>query len=620
MVRKKLKNKKNFFEKVINLDRSFFSFKTLFKLIFIFIFIFLFLFSNSFYENENEINLLAVSQNNLEEDNLYKLKLKVRKGNGKIYLDTNKIFEEDTQISILDSNRYACEVFDLKCDKFDFYYSFEGDSLILKGPSASSSIAILTASNINKHNLKKDVIITGGLSQGGLITNVGSIEKKIVLAINNNFSKVLVPKFSLSNKNEINYSKYDINVLLVLDIFDAYNYFLEDKNSFKKEHFKIENSNKPLQILSNEVYKNSMKKMSENLCYNTQKKLEKFNKFKLDNFNLSKRILSLENRTKKLINFSKKHKEEKNYYTYGSYCYRININLDYLNFYLENFYKDDKKKLIKKIEGEFNEIKIEVDDLENYLIKKSPEDFIRTQNDFYRYLILSSRINEAKSGISNLEKQNISNFTKEQILDFYFGISSIKNRIDTINQWKSFLKNTGKRIEISENLLKDYCYKIRKEVFLKNVILQSYNVDIFNQNLNEFDKISNTKRYELCIYNGLELISNINLINIGSDESNLEEHQKEIRKLLEDRFSRLDKNDFPVIPLMYHEYSNSLLEDGDDFSSLKFLIQALVFLDINYDLKETHEYDIFRDSFYNLLKNKVFFILLFLLFSLILIV
>ena len=65
----------------------------------------------------------------------------------KNYIETNSMQQIDTQVSITNSQKIACETFQLNCNYYDFYYNFKGISSVLKGPSASSAIAIITAAN-----------------------------------------------------------------------------------------------------------------------------------------------------------------------------------------------------------------------------------------------------------------------------------------------------------------------------------------------------------------------------------------------------------------------------------------------------------------------------------------
>jgi predicted S18 family serine protease len=114
--------------------------------------------------SSNTISLLAVSEDQFGEvttGSIIKLHLTTKPGSGKINVNLNTIQEIDTQISIINSQKIACELFSLDCESYDFFYDFEGSALVLKGPSASSAIAVLVAKTLNKEKLDNNTVITG---------------------------------------------------------------------------------------------------------------------------------------------------------------------------------------------------------------------------------------------------------------------------------------------------------------------------------------------------------------------------------------------------------------------------------------------------------------------------
>ena len=192
MIKKKLKKDNNSSKKIKeNLNQK----KLIKNLTKIALIIFILLgisYTNTIESYSNSISLLAVSEDqdgNLVGGSLIKLNLKLTPGTGQTYINLQTIEEIDTQISIINSQKIACNLFNLDCQKYDFYYDFEGSALVLKGPSASSAIAILTAKTINKIKINNKAVITGALNSGGLVGTVGGIETKVKIAQENGFEK-----------------------------------------------------------------------------------------------------------------------------------------------------------------------------------------------------------------------------------------------------------------------------------------------------------------------------------------------------------------------------------------------------------------------------------------------
>jgi len=191
------------------------------------IIIILFLITSFYITNktfQNKISVLAVHENengDIVGGSKIDLNLKIERGNGQIFVNLDSVEEIDTQISIINSNKITCELFNLDCNKYNFYYSFDNSALILKGPSASSAIAVLTAKTVLKEKMDKNTVITGSLASGGIIGNVGGIDKKIEVAENMGFEKIVIPIFSKYNKTK----NRTIEVLPAIDIIDAYNHF-----------------------------------------------------------------------------------------------------------------------------------------------------------------------------------------------------------------------------------------------------------------------------------------------------------------------------------------------------------------------------------------------------------
>ena len=94
------------------------------------------------------------------------------------------------------------------CTKYDFFYTIRSNSVIVGGPSAGASLAVLTLSVLEDLPIDQSTTITGTINSGGIIGPVGGILPKIEAAAKSDIKKVLIPKYS--KVNESNITEYQI--------------------------------------------------------------------------------------------------------------------------------------------------------------------------------------------------------------------------------------------------------------------------------------------------------------------------------------------------------------------------------------------------------------------------
>ncbi len=387
----------------------------------------------------NSISLLAVSEDkngNPISGSIVKLNLEIRPGSGQIYTNLNTIEEIDTQISIINSQKIACNLFSLPCEKYDFYFNFEGSALVLKGPSASSAIAILTAKTVKKEQIENDVVITGSLNSGGIIGSVGGIEEKIIVADEYEFSKVLIPEFSSYNLTSLNEKNLSIEIVPIFDLIEAYNNFNGHKYELKTEQ------------INNEDYLKEMEKLSDSICLRSNNLKEKIN-FSLIKINSTEESYKLQ--AEKSYNYSENAKNIGNYYSRGSFCYNSNINYRLLFEKEQNLTLEQRDEKIEELKKEINE----------KYVKLMSEDYkinLETTNDFYVYLLMIDRIEESKEYLKEAEKLKI------EIIS-----SNNNNNIQiSINDSSITVNNNS-----NENISKTKNKKSKNIVEEKNLINQS---------------------------------------------------------------------------------------------------------------------------------------------------
>lgn len=527
----------------------------------------------------NSIHLLAVSEDEngkLTGGSVIELFLKIKPGSGETYVNLNTIREVDTQISILNSKKAACLIFELDCSKYDFYYDFKGSALILKGPSASSAIAILTAKTINREHINDDIAITGSLSSGGLIGSVGGINEKIEVAENREYKKVLVPFFSKYNSSK------KLDIIPVLDIVTAYNEFGGKKYSLKNK------------AVRTKEFSQTMKELSELMCLRA-KEIKK-----LINTDSIRQNSSLDKYFKSAIdsfNSSRKTYNEENYYSTGSFCYNSNINYRIVQKIQENLSFNEINNSINKLN---NKIVVKEKDIEN--IAKNTTSL----NDFYVTLLLFDRTSEAKKMLEDAKKQLNSNETNTTKATIFY--SKALERFNTVGLWQLFIQNKKSTYSFNNRILGKACEKITKEITIKSKLLENFNSNLLDNLVNKQNNLlrTNSNKY-LCIYQGLELIGRLdtmlNSVNINTNKS--EAYVKNILDFTQKRIELNSNGDFPFIPYIYFEYSSDLFTTKQYYPAMLYANFALSYSDLNLYLEQDNFLDTskIRKFFFELFEN-----------------
>jgi hypothetical protein len=584
------KSKKISLKKIFNKKNLYVSSVAILKLLLISFVIFGLYENNSSYANT--VSLLAVSEDSEGEivlGSTIDLKLITKPGSGNVYVKQSALIEIDTQISVTNSNKIACNLFNLDCENYDFYYEFDSNSLVLKGPSASSAIAILTAKTINREKIRTgDVVITGSLNSGGIIGVVGGVDKKIETALAQGFEKVLVPAFSDFNKTII---YPGIEVIRSVDIIDAYNEFNGD--SYELNLKKVESSE----------YQLLMKKLSDDMCaravdINNSIDISLVEKKSTNSILINNSISSFKD--------SKIADTKMNYYSMGSYCYNANLNL-------KNAYENLKNLSLEQRKSQISEFEVKVKESLKKFESSEYKENIKTMNDFYVYLILIDRTYEALETVKSANglEFNLSNFERINDTDnsTYLTINmSIIPRLEeniliqktrlhshsverfyTVSLWEKFISHTGPEIVFDELKIDTVCRKINREISIKNELLESYDLDIFDELINEqlsYDGFRKNKY--LCIYKGLELDGRINTVlnSAGIQTSEKSEFVDKFVQLTTTRINLNSKGSFPFIPTIYSEYSGNLISKGDVASGLLYSNYAMSYSNLNLYLED----------------------------------
>ncbi|MFT7260399.1 MAG: hypothetical protein ACI9MS_002267 [Glaciecola sp.] len=122
------------------------------------------------------------------------LSLKVRSGNGQVFVSLNSITKIDTQVGLRLAHQDTCLSLVLNCHLYDFYYHFElGDRSVIGGQSGSAAGAFLLVKSLRKEHINPSIAIIGRLTPGIIVAVADGIETKLKHAQAMGFSTVYIP-------------------------------------------------------------------------------------------------------------------------------------------------------------------------------------------------------------------------------------------------------------------------------------------------------------------------------------------------------------------------------------------------------------------------------------------
>ena len=141
-----------------------------------------------------EISMAAVVSEN--EGGIFVLHVETRPGNGTIYTSISPRIGFSTQESEQAAVDYAFSQSDVPRKDCDVFFSMRGNfgSNKIDGPSAGGAMSIAVKAALTNRTIRRDVVMTGTISQDGDVGEVGGIIEKALAAKGNGAKYILVPK------------------------------------------------------------------------------------------------------------------------------------------------------------------------------------------------------------------------------------------------------------------------------------------------------------------------------------------------------------------------------------------------------------------------------------------
>ena len=513
---------------------------------------------------KGHMRLLAVTEtSNGDVGGIADLFLEIKKGSGRVFLETFPVTKVDTQISTRFAKEIACDFADVDCSKFDFFYTIIAGSSIIGGPSAGAAITILTFSLIEGVNLDDNVAITGTINSGGVIGPVGGVDAKIEAAGREGISKVLIPIGD--SFNHINETENNESINQSLDINES------------KEEFKIEVKEvatldealfeftgkrfreKKVNLTISENYKDTMKDLAVQLCSRSTKLKNRI-------LNFTKNDNATKDTFNNAVNLSGRGKEsfqENKFYSSASYCFGSNVEFNRLTLVQLNLTEDEVQEKIDELTRDIDSFDLE---MENRKLK--------TITDLESYMIVKERLIEASEFVDLVIESIEANSTNLRNLAYAM------ERLNSAKSWAEFLENKGKEFDLNDQVIESACRTKLSEVEERLQYVQLYfpqNLDNTRKELEYAYQDLEQGNFELCLFKASKAKANVNTVlsvfGVRTDNvRNVADKKLEIveRNLVEET----EKGVFPVVGYSYYEYANSLKEN-DPFSALLYSEYAL---------------------------------------------
>lgn len=517
---------------------------------------------------QGHMKLLAVRETETGyEGGLAELYLEIKPGSGRVFLETFPLTRTDTQMSTRFAKAIACDAINRDCDDVDFFYTITADSAIIAGPSAGSSIAILTISMLKGLEIDEDAAATGTINSGGLIGPVGGLKAKIEAAKKAGLKKVLIPAGEINVR--VGNSTTDLRNLSIglgIDVVEVSTLADAVKEFTGKD---IESKFKKIEI--SEEYTSTMKGLAKELCDRSNKLRESFKSVKSGNLSSSTAV--------NLTTKGKEAFERQTFYSSASYCFGANVEFSTLILLSENLSKDKMGEEIAKLKKDISDFRSDVESREK-----------KTITDLEAYIVVKERLAEADESLDDaLMALNSTNRTDRLART----IAYASERLNSAHSWSAFLGTSGKAFNLNPDVIKKSCQNKISEADERKQYVELYLPDSLSSIEKEIAQATQELEkgnYELCLSIASRAKADVDIIlSVFGVESEQYKHivDRKLEIVKNNIASQAAKGIFPILGYSYYEYANSLKET-DIFSALLYSEYALELGNLNIYFKESN--------------------------------
>ena len=492
-------------------------------------------------QEEYHLKLLAVQG----EDNFVgsdaDLYLELRKGDGRVFLDTFPLTKIDTQISTRFSKEITCKHFDLDCDDHDFIYTINAKSSIIGGPSAGAAIAALTTIAVKDLDYNQSISITATINSGGILGPVGGVKEKLEAASGAGLKKVIIAKgsaiLSTGDNETFNLTKYAVENLS-LQLVE-----LQNIDEVVLELTGVELNHKEVDITISPQYNLIMESLHDVLCQRS-----------------SQLMLRVENKSESIIRregLSANASAKGDFYSAASFCFGNNIQLK-----REIFVNLSENEII----AAFLSLGVKTSNLQ----KKLSEQEIGTISDLQTMMIVKERVNDVEEYLK-LYETNVSMQEGRNILAY------AEERFFSALSWMQFFAMEGNELLIDDEKLKNSCMQKISESEQRHQYVNIY-VPSATHIVEKIDRAKTAlenQDYLLCLDLAAQAKGEANTIlsSLGLQHDSLDDFLHSKRKAVERVIAENSaEGTFPILGYSYYQYAQSL---DDKFTSLLYYEYAL---------------------------------------------
>ncbi len=493
------------------------------------------------------------------------LYLELKKGTGRVFLDTYPLTRTDTQISTRFAKEIACKYFTLDCNTHDFIFTIRSNSNIIGGPSAGAAMAALTT--IAMLDLEHDpkVAITGTINSGAIVGPVGGVKEKIDAAARDSFQKVLISKTGsvpTANGTVMDFVEYGKNTTLEVEVFDL------NEILFHLTGERLKTADPTFE--EDKEYSQIMQKLASTLCVRSEHLRQE-----LGVFNLTTNVTEkFDTRMAEAINASGLGE----HYSAASYCFTNNIQLRQQLYHSRNLTHEQIASHFEAIEKK-----------KELLTQKLLEEKMETISDLQTFLVVSERMQDLQVQIDEYYEnetaavdglQRLLGYAEER---FFSGLS-----------WIEFFSMSGREFIVDEATLRAACIQKVSEAEQRyqyaTQFIPTERLAHIWQRLNTAKHAEQNNALPLCLMMAVQAKgdSNIILSTIGVHEENLDEFFDSKKRAVERVIAEnTAAGMFPILGYSYYQYANSLRHD-ERYVALLYLEYALEMSDLTLYFPEKH--------------------------------
>lgn len=510
------------------------------KILFIFLLLSFSVFTLS-YSSQGDIPLLAVSVGNDGNftGSVANLLLDIKPGVGRIFIDTYPFTKLDTQFTTRYANEFACNYAKKKCENYDFFYTIKAGSAIVGGPSAGAATTLLTVAMLNEKEIPSNIAITGTIGSGGIIGPVGGVEEKIIAAQKKGITTIYVPKIGL-NLSNVSFTARIVPVNNFDELY--YDLFGEKRMDY-------------INIMPSEMYIDTMKQISENLCSDAK------------NMRINVSNSSFNDLGDELYNKSFAEILSADYYSAASYCFGASSQFQTQKVLLLND---------SEIKNQVLELSLKYFNVSNEINSKK----IMSFTDLQAYMVTTQRLTETAD---SLFKINATNITLEDKRNLAYAIVRLNSAI----YWSEFFSlENNENFAFDDSALFNSCLSKLNEVEGYLNYVKDYLDLPLSSTAQELEKAYDdyySGNYALCLFKAIKSKADADLIlsTMGIKQDDITNLVVEKEKIARNSIGdSIEKGIFPILAYSYYTYGQTLNE-SDIYSSLLYYEYASAMSDIS---------------------------------------